>query len=103
MFSFLAQSPTVLTLHIPETVNHQSASIAETHEKVSSFALHFQMQWRFLFVLASSFLRKALCVDDSRSSLVGFTVSRFLHCLHISSVSKLVRSSLITQTRHPDR
>ena len=57
----MVQSPTVLTLHIQETVNHQSASIAETHEQVSSSALHFQMQWYFL--------REALCVDvDSHST-----------------------------------
>ena len=108
------QSPTVLILHIQETVNHQPASTAETHEAeqvgLSSFALHFQMQWHFLFVSASSFLREALCVHvDSHStaslSAVFFvaTFSRFLRRLQLSSVSKLVRSSPITQTQHPDR
>ena len=106
----------VLTLYIHDTTNHRSASVAETHEKVSSFCSSFSgaVAISSCFAISSSFLREALCFDadlhSSRSALFwcwlalfGFEFSRFLRRLHLASVRKLVWSSLVTQMWQPHR
>ena len=89
--------------------SHQLTSTAETHEQVSSFTLHFQMQWHFLHVLASSFLstKRSVLINLMSTHIRQLHFQPFLRHLlrhlHLVNVSKLALFSLVTQTRHPDQ